>query len=139
VGRFSYTESQAIVLLLKNNCDKMACDIINLQTVQGDNWAWTATFVDDTDQPIDLSVYDDVQMEIRKKPNADVIASATLIGADFSVIGDDSNILSLDICYIPTDVQGVYQWDVQFVLGGNVETKIRGTLNILPEITQVYL
>jgi hypothetical protein len=113
----------------------MTCDIVNLKTVQGDNWAWTATFVDDADDPIDLTIYDDVQMEIRKKPGSTVIASAYLTGNDFSIIGTDSNVLSLDSCYIPDDVQGVYQFDVQLVLAGQVETVIRGTLNILPEIT----
>ena len=117
----------------------MACDIINLQVVQGDNWAWTATFADDADDPIDLSVYDDIQMEIRKKPGAEVIADAFLTNNGFSLIGTDSNILSLDECYIPTDVQGVYQFDVQFILAGNAETLIRGTVNILPEITQLTL
>ncbi len=49
------------------------------------------------------------------------------------------SILSLDECYISTDVQGVYQFDVQFILAGNAETLIRGTVNILPEITQLTL
>ena len=117
----------------------MACDIINLQTVQGDNWSWTATFVDDADDPIDLTIYDDIQMEIRKKPGAEVIADSFLTSNGFSVIGADNNILSLDECYIPTDVQGVYQFDVQFIIAGNAETLLRGTLNILPEITQLTL
>ena len=117
----------------------MACDIINLQTVQGDNWAWTATFVDDADDPIDLTIYDDIQMEIRKKPGAEVIADAFLTNNGFSVIGANDNVLSLDECFIPTDVQGVYQFDVQFITSGNAETLLRGTLNILPEITQLTL
>ena len=120
---------------MSNNTIAMTCDIVNLKTVQGDNWAWTATFVDDADDPIDLTIYDDVQMEIRKKPGSTVIASAYLTSNDFSIIGTDSNVLSLNNCYIPDDVQGVYQFDVQLVLAGQVETVIRGTLNILPEIT----
>lgn len=135
MGLFSYTHSAEIGLFLYNNTIAMTCDIVNLKTVQGDNWAWTATFVDDADDPIDLTIYDDVQMEIRKKPGSTVIASAYLTGNDFSIIGTDSNVLSLDTCYIPDDVQGVYQFDVQLVLAGQVETVIRGTLNILPEIT----
>lgn len=135
MGLFSYTHSELIGLFLYNNTIAMTCDIVNLKTVQGDNWAWTATFVDDADDPIDLTIYDDVQMEIRKKPGSTVIASAYLTGNDFSIIGTDSNVLSLDTCYIPDDVQGVYQFDVQLVLAGQVETVIRGTLNILPEIT----
>lgn len=135
MGLFSYTHSRLIGLFLYNNTIAMTCDIVNLKTVQGDNWAWTATFVDDADDPIDLTIYDDVQMEIRKKPGSTVIASAYLTGNDFSIIGTDNNVLSLDTCYIPDDVQGVYQFDVQLVLAGQVETVIRGTLNILPEIT----
>jgi len=113
----------------------MACTTVNLQAVQGDNWMWTATFVDDEDLPIDLTVYSDVQMQIRKKPGSTVIADAFLTGNDFSIIGDDNNILSLDVCELPSDVTGVYQFDVELHNAGSVETVIRGTVNILPEIT----
>jgi hypothetical protein len=113
----------------------MGCATVNLQAVQGDNWMWTATFLDDADDPIDLTVYSDVKMQVRKKPGTTVVAEASLSGNGFSIIGVDDNVLSLDECALPTDVTGVYQFDVELIDAGNVETVIRGTLNILPEIT----
>lgn len=113
----------------------MGCTTVNLQAVQGDNWMWTATFLDDEDQPIDLTVYTDIQMQIRKKPGSIVIAEAFLNAGNFSIIGTDNNILSLDECVLPGDVTGVYQFDVELINAGLVETVIRGTVNILPEIT----
>jgi hypothetical protein len=113
----------------------MGCTTINLEAVQGDNWMWTANFVDDDDDPIDLTVYSDVKMQVRKKPGSTVVAEASLTGNGFSIIGEDDNVLSLDECALPTDVTGVYQFDVELIDAGKVETVIRGTVNILPEIT----
>ena len=113
----------------------MACETINLQAVQGDNWMWSATFLDDADDPIDLTVYSDVKMQVRKKPGTTVVAEASLSGNGFSIIGADNNVLSLDECILPEDVTGIYQFDVELNTAGLGETVIRGTVNILPEIT----
>lgn len=110
---------------------------ICLQAVQGDKWAWTATFTNDDDTPYDLSIYDEIQMQIRKKPGATVIASGTLTDGEFAIAGEDQNILSLENVDIPADVKGVYQFDVEFIATDIHETLIRGTVNIVEQITDV--
>ncbi len=110
---------------------------ICLTAVQGDKWAWTATFTNDDDTPYDLSIYDEIQMQIRKKPGATVIASGTLTGGEFAIAGEDENILSLENVDIPADAKGVYQFDVEFIATDIHETLIKGLVNIVEQITNV--
>jgi hypothetical protein len=108
-----------------------------MRAVQGDKWAWSATFTNDDDTPYDLSIYDEIQMQIRKKPGSEVIASGTLTGGEFGIGGEDQNILSLENVDIPADVKGVYQFDVEFIATDIHETLIRGTVTIMEQITDV--
>jgi hypothetical protein len=110
---------------------------ICLRAVQGDKWAWTAAFTNDDDTPYDLTVYDEIQMQIRKKPGMEVIASGSLGGGEFAVIGEDDNVLSLEDVQIPDDVKGLYMFDVEFIATGIHETLIRGSVNIVDQITVV--
>lgn len=110
---------------------------ICLQAVQGDLWAWSATFLNDDDTPYDLSIYTEIQMQIRKKPGSEPVAFGSLTGGEFTVNGADWNILSLENVYIPEDIKGVYQFDVEFLATDIHETLIRGTVNIVEQITQV--
>jgi hypothetical protein len=110
---------------------------ICLRAVQGDKWAWTAAFTNDDDTPYDLTIYDEIQMQIRKKPGTEVIASGSLGGGEFAVIGEDDNVLSLEDVQIPDDVKGLYMFDVEFIATGIHETLMRGTVNIVEQITIV--
>jgi len=110
---------------------------ICLRAVQGDKWAWTATFTNDDDTPYDLTIYDEIQMQIRKKPGTEVIASGSLTGGEFAVIGDDDNVLSLEDVQLPDDAKGLYMFDVEFIATGIHETLLRGTVNIVEQITIV--
>jgi hypothetical protein len=114
----------------------MGCYTVNADpVVQGDKWAWSATFNNDDDSPYDLSIYDEIQMQIRKKSGSEVIASGTLTGGEFAIAGEDQNILSLENVDIPSDVKGVYQFDIEFIAEDVHETLIRGTLPIVEQIT----
>lgn len=110
---------------------------ICLQAVQGDKWAWTATFLNDDDTPYDLSIYEEINMQIRKKPGAEVVASGSLTGGEFGITGEDQNILSCEAVDIPDNIKGVYQFDVEFIATDIHETLLRGTVNIVEEITVV--
>jgi hypothetical protein len=107
------------------------------EATQGDKWAWTMRFVNDDETPIDLTIYDEIQMEIRKKPGSEVIASGTLTGGEFAVIGEDDNVLSLEDVQIPDNAKGLYRFDVEFIATGIHETLLRGTLNIIEQITNI--
>ena len=110
---------------------------ICMRAVQGDKWAWSATFTNDDNTPYDLSIYDEIQMQIRKKPGSEVIASGTLTGGEFAIAGEDQNILSLENVDLPSDAKGVYQFDVEFLAEDVHETLIRGTVTILEQITDI--
>jgi hypothetical protein len=76
-------------------------------------------------------------MQIRKKPGTDVIASGSLTGGEFAVIGDDDNVLSCEDVQLPDDAKGIYMFDVEFIATGIHETLIRGSVNIVEQITVV--
>jgi hypothetical protein len=76
-------------------------------------------------------------MQIRKKPGTEVIASGSLGGGEFAVIGEDDNVLSLEDVQIPDDAKGLYMFDVEFIATGIHETLIRGSVNIVEQITVV--
>ena len=65
------------------------------------------------------------------------MASGTLTGGQFGIAGEDQNILSCENVDIPNDIKGLHQFDVEFIATDIHETLLRGSVNIVEEITVV--
>lgn len=124
------------------------CNTYNLRVTQGDIIARTMTFKDKvTGDPYDLSIYNAIKMQIRKKPGSTVIAEGSLDDGNFEVSGVDNNILEIKNIYIPENtITGVYLYDIEFSNVYNPEaslwapdsikdTLISGTITITAQIT----
>ena len=114
------------------------CSTYNMRIVQGDIIARTLTFTDqETNDPIDLSIYTAIKMQIRKRPGTAVIAEGSL-EKNFVVSGADNNVLELSGVEIPGDTAlGNYLYDIEFSNPDKdiKETLLSGTITITPQIT----
>ncbi len=116
------------------------CSTYNFKrVVQGDIIAKTMTFTEKiTGDPMDLSIYTAIKMQIRKKPGTAVIAEGSLLDGNFTVSGADNNILEISGIEIPDATPvGVYMYDIEFSAPADDirDTLIGGTMNIVPQIT----
>lgn len=115
------------------------CSTYNMRIVQGDIIARTLTFTDqETNDPIDLSIYTAIKMQIRKRPGTAVIAEGSLANGNFVVSGADNNVLELSGVEIPGDTAlGNYLYDIEFSNTSEdiKETLLSGTITITPQIT----
>jgi hypothetical protein len=118
-----------------------------MKVTQGDIISRTMTFTDQaTGDPYDLSIYDVIKMQVRKRPGSDVIAEGSLEDGNFEVSGADNNVFEIKNIYIPADTPaGVYLYDIEF---SNVDTGeslwaptsikdtlVSGTITITAQIT----
>ena len=111
----------------------MSCFTHNITAVAGDIYSRSLKFTDNNDLPIDLSIYTEIEMQVRKNPGSPVLASATLSDGDFVISGDDNEYLEINI-QVPT-TPGSYKYDIEFT-GTNIkETLIGGSFVVKPQIT----
>jgi len=107
----------------------------NIKTVAGDILNQTFTFTNADNTPIDLTIYDDIVMQVRKKPGEAIESSGSLGDSDFSIGGVGNNELTINL-QMPL-VSGTYQYDIEFIGQGIRETKIGGYIYVRPQITIV--
>ena len=107
---------------------------VNFKVVSGDILSRVLTFTNEDTTPYDLSIYTEIEMQVRKNSGETVVASATLTGGEIVVSGDDNNVMDLNI-QMPSLV-GLYKYDIEFSGVGIKETLIRGQINLLEQITE---
>lgn len=129
-----------------------------VEIVRGDDFTELLTFeyVDnDVNLPFDLTVYDDIIMDVRRKGKEDADIMFTLsLGNGLTVGGDDDNELTIYIDHtnsnkfiadysnftttygVPTPVKYHYR-DIRFVTGGIVTTLLKGTYKIKHNVTRI--
>lgn len=110
-----------------------------MKVTQGDTIARTMTFTDKvTGDPYDLSIYTAIKMQVRKRPNTDVIADGSMLAGNFEISGTGSNILNISGISIPNSTPiGTYLYDIEFSNEGSgiKETLISGNITITAQIT----
>jgi hypothetical protein len=94
-------------------------------------WGATLTFTDkETGDPIDLSIYTDIILQIRKKRDTAVLFQYGFSSNKITVTGDDDNVLNILDVVIPS-TPGNYVYDIDFVKsGGGIDQFIYGDLLI---------
>ena len=137
--------------------------------IKGDTFKQALTFtklVDDVTEPIDLSVYTDIRMDVRDAPSQSATKFITVsLGNGITISGDDNNILLIEIPSTETeklittfnqfDVNSVnrssatlqnsrklqeysyYYRDIRFIIGSDISTKLNGKLLVLNNITEI--
>lgn len=107
------------------------------EITKGDTFFEVYTFTDDNDQPIDLTVYDDIKMDIRRGLNerSALIYSASLDNGEIIII--DINTLSIEIPKTETVNWrgGDYHRDVRFFYGATIQTFLAGHIKVRENIT----
>lgn len=103
---------------------------------QGQTWSFTMEFTDETtSDPIDLTIYTEIHLQVRKRPGADVLMEAKLTDNDFVISGADDNVLELSGIEVLPD-KGVYRYDVDFITSaGKKDQYFYGSIIIVDEIT----
>ncbi len=137
------------------------------ELVRGDTFTLTLTFnknIDGVITPIDLTVYDDIKIEVRNNPNRDADKFITVSLNDGVVVsGNDNNTLIITMSKDQTDTLvtntnqfvpnnstyttptlqsrrirqefSYYFMDIRFVIGQVVSTKLNGRLIVINNIT----
>lgn len=113
----------------------MSCSRYNIKITAGDTLGRTFTFTDTNDDPIDISVYDEINMQVREEAGSVVVAEATLENGMFSVSGASNNVLTLNNLPMPS-TPGKYKYDIEFVTATTRRTMIGGVILIKEQITK---
>ena len=111
--------------------------IPTIEVVAGDIWRRPYRFTNsDGVTPIDLSIYTEIAMQVRKGPGTAVVASGSLTGGEITVSGTDHNVVILSEITMP-DVVGLYKTDIEFTYTGVRHTLVRLLINIVEQITTI--
>jgi len=128
-----------------------------VELVRGDDYTESLTFTyteNDVVFPFDLSVYDDIIMDVRRKGKEESNIVFTLsLGDGLTIDGDDDNILVIGIDHINsnkfdadysqftntvTSLQPKFYYrDIRFVLNGTVSTLLKGTYKVKHNVTAI--
>jgi hypothetical protein len=108
------------------------------QITIGDTFEETFLFTDEDDNQIDLTVYEEIQMDIRKGTNVnqDLIYSATLSGGDITVLNINQLDIEISATETATWTTGTYYRDIKFTDGTKVKTMVYGQVIIRENITE---
>jgi hypothetical protein len=110
--------------------------VINFKHYKADTFDYQIIFNDDLNNPIDLTTFTSIEMQVRKKPKAvDILWEASVADGGFSISGVDNNVLDI---FKEMDLpEGEYVHDLQFTYSnGKVFTGIRGSLTIVHDTTR---
>lgn len=98
------------------------------------------TLVDETETPIDLTIYDNIKMELRRGTNRRTMLIGTFtIGDGLTIGGDNNNELVINYPTTITDElsTGKYYRDIRFVSGSDVQTLLEGVIIVTENITEI--
>ena len=101
------------------NCKK---EQYHIHTKIGQTLTLAMEFYEDEAEtiPWDLSIYDDIQMQVRKKAGSDPVLFASLDTGEFIISGAGDNILTLVLEIVGVDLlPGVYKYDYDFIKSGD--------------------
>ena len=107
----------------------------------GDVYMEQFTFLDNDDNPIDLTQFDEIIMDIRTGQDVDAkfIYTASLTNTDISVSGDNNNIITINISPLNTILwtdQTLFR-DIRFIkTTGEVYTYVYGDIQVRKNITE---
>lgn len=88
--------------------------------------------------PIDLTIYDNIKMELRRGTNRRTTLIKTFtIGDGLTISGDSNNELVITYSTAITDelTAGKYYRDIRFVSGSEVKTYLEGNIIVTENIT----
>ncbi len=123
--------------------------MINTQTLRldsklitkGDTFKEVFSFFDEDDNPINLTTYNEIKMDIRSGLSArsELIYSASLGTGEIIISGTNNNILEITIPSSETVVwkRGDYNRDVRFIDDDTVDTLLWGIIKIRENITDL--
>lgn len=111
----------------------MRCGVYHIKTTAGDIYAQTFTWNSEDGEPIDLSIYTDIKMQIKQTYDGEVLSEASISEGGITIGGDDNNKIYLSI-EIP-ETPGNYLYDMEFTATGVRETKLRGKVFVNPQVT----
>ncbi len=144
-----------------------AAELPVIEFIRGDSYTEMLTFeyteivLDDEDNefevdfPYDLTVYEDIVMDVRRKAKEDSdlmftlsLSSGLTIDGDYNnkllihISNENSNNFVADYSQFPIPATAipstrVYYRDIRFVLDGNVSTLLKGTYKITHNVTAV--
>lgn len=93
-------------------------------------------FTDSNDVPIDLTFYDLIRFQCRKKPTTDIIMHASTEDSSITITGDGNNILNIVGVDIP-NIPGKYKYDLDFVKGDTInDSYFYGMIIITSQISE---
>ena len=115
--------------------------IVNLHIIRGNtkefNLSFFETLVDGTEVPINLTLYDSIKMDIKKRQDINSpVLQAFIISDGLSIFGSDNNILRINFNREFIDVNDIqYYYDILFEKGAEFETLIKGMIDIKSVVT----
>ena len=125
-----------------NDCSGCICDSSAIEVISGNTLEKVWTFQHKDPDPLnigefiytpyDLSIFTSVTMVIRKSPEEEPIATASIDLGNFIISGADNNVLELSKLYIPS-VVGVYRYYIDFSGTDIIKTLLQGSFYILPK------
>ena len=113
--------------------------VLDLTIKRGDTQEIILAFTDpdDSNNPVDLSVYNEIKMQIKKTSNGAAELELTLISG-LTVSGVDNNILTIDITSTQAElVAGPYKYDIEGTITADdfVRTLVGGSFVLSQDIT----
>jgi hypothetical protein len=105
--------------------------VLDIRNVQGNYLLVPLLFTDDDDNPIDLSAFERIRLEIKERFNVNLQAFLTFeVGSGLTIAGEHNNILhfELDEKFWQNQIK---DWilDITFQRDGKSSTWIKGTIS----------
>lgn len=116
----------------------MIREIERFYLTKGDTYEESWYLTDDDDIPYDLSIYDDIVMDIRFGiSNESRLLASLSLGNGITIDGLNNNILLFNIdSDITKDFStGVFYRDIRFIENGKVQTFLKGKVEIRKNIS----
>lgn len=131
-----------------------------VEFVKGDYYIESFAFYEDEEEtvPVDLTVYDEIYMDIRIQPKESSKRILRLsLGNGISITGDNNNILTIEIesdnsrlfnssfyqlnvstgTLVQRAASGIYYRDIRFIINDVVFTMLNGKIKIISNITSI--
>ena len=108
--------------------------VVNFILRAGTKWNQTLTFNNADGTPLDLSQYDEIHIQVRKKPGMEVVMEGLLTENTLSVTGVGNNNLNIVGLQCP-DEPGSYNYDIDFISVSSLDSLIYGHISIVDQIT----